>query len=132
MLDLTSCDVTPVGPSILSQTVRRLEGLRWNNLDHENFFLVGLFFLLVQFLHDFWLRLLSTLITSDQMTWLFRFHHSIHISKYMWLICRSMTETSRLKMLSISLKSLDCTKGVKAELVGSALARCRLWRVKII
>ena len=79
MLDLTSCDVTPVGPSILSQALRRLEGL----------------------------RLLSTLITSDQMTWLFR----------------SMTESSRLKMLSISLKSLDCTMGVKAELVGSALAR---------
>ena len=78
MLDLTSCDVTPVGPSILSQALRRLEGL----------------------------RLLSTLITSDQMTWLFR----------------SMTESSRLKMLSISLKSLDCTMGVKAELVGSALA----------
>ena len=58
--------------------------------------------------------------------------HSIHIEKVMWLICRSMTETSRLKMLSISLKSLDCTKGVKAELVGSALARCPLWLVKII
>ena len=39
------------------------------------------------------------------------------------MLFRSMTETSRLKMLSISLKSLDCTKGVKAELVGSALAR---------
>ena len=42
------------------------------------------------------------------------------------MLCRSMAETSRLKMLSISLKSLDCTKGVKAELVGSALARCPL------
>ena len=30
MLDLTSCDVTPVGPSILSQALRRLEGLRYN------------------------------------------------------------------------------------------------------
>ena len=38
------------------------------------------------------------------------------------MLFRSMTETSRLKMLSISLKSLDCTMGVKAELVGSALA----------
>ena len=42
------------------------------------------------------------------------------------MLCRGMAETSRLKMLSISLKSLDCTKGVKAELVGSALARCPL------
>ena len=34
MLDLTSCDVTPVGPSILSQALRRLEGLRYNPCSH--------------------------------------------------------------------------------------------------
>ena len=28
MLDLTSCDVTPVGPSLLSQTLAKMEGLR--------------------------------------------------------------------------------------------------------
>ena len=63
MLDLTSCDVTPVGPSILSQALRRLEGLRYNPC--RQIFASSLF----QFA---FFRLLSTLITSDQMTWLFR------------------------------------------------------------
>ena len=116
MLDLTSCDVTPVGPSILSQTLRRLEGLRYNFWQQATHDFFGSFQYAV-------FRLLSTLITSDQMTWLFRLTTIIFINKYTGLLCRSMTETSRLKMLSISLKSLDCTKGVKAELVGSALAR---------
>ena len=39
------------------------------------------------------------------------------------MIFRTIRETSRLKMLSISLKSLECTRGVNAELVGSAMAR---------
>merc|ERR1719494_554157 len=80
MLDLTSCDVTPVGPSLLSQTLTKMEGL----------------------------RLLSTVITSDQMTWLFS--------------RMKEEDESRLKMLSLSLKSLECTRGVQPDLVGSAIA----------
>jgi len=77
-LDLSSCDLTPVCPSTLAQTLARMDSL----------------------------RLFSTLLTADQLSW----------------SLRSISQSSTIQRLAISLKSLDKTKGVPPAVVAAALA----------
>ena len=77
-LDLSSCDLTPVCPSTLAQTLARMDSL----------------------------RLFSTLLTADQLSW----------------SLRSISQSSTLQLLALSLKSLDKTKGVSPAVVAAALA----------